>query len=74
MLFSQNHEQSSMQDYSGSQVLFNKLLHSMKIKQERKISTIVDNQIKRLTVEEQINAWTDCSIWQPRFLYTQKLS
>jgi len=51
-----------MQDYSGSQVLFNKLLHSMKIKQERKISTIVDNQIKRLTVEEQINAWTDCSI------------
>jgi len=46
-----------MPDYSGSQVLFNKLLHSMKIIQARKIST-VDKQIKRLTVEEQINVWT----------------
>lgn len=62
MLFSQDHEQSSMPDYSGSQVLFNKLLHSMKINQARKISTIVDKQIKRLTVEEQINVWTDCSM------------
>jgi len=51
-----------MPDYSGSQVLFNKLLHSMKIIQARKISTIVAKQIKRLTVEEQINVWTDCFI------------
>jgi len=51
-----------MPDYSDSQVLFNKLLHSMKIKQARKISAIVDMQIKRLTVKEQINVWTHCSI------------
>jgi hypothetical protein len=50
-----------MPDYSGSQVLFNKLLHSMKIIQARKIS-IVDKQIKRLNVKEQINVRTDCSI------------
>lgn len=42
----------SMPDYSCSQVLFNKLLHSMKIIQARKISTIVEKQIKRLTLEE----------------------
>jgi hypothetical protein len=51
-----------MPDYGGSQVLFNKLPHSVKITQARKISTIVDKQIKRLTVEEQTNVWTDCSI------------
>jgi len=34
----------------------------MKIIQARKISTIVAKQIKRLTVEEQINVWTDCFI------------
>lgn len=45
----------SMSDDSGSQVLFNKLLDSMKVIQARKISKIVDKQIKRLTLEEQIN-------------------
>jgi hypothetical protein len=62
MLFSQNNEQSSLCQISGSQVLFNKLLHSMKIIEARKISTVVDKQIKRPTVEEQINVQTDCSI------------
>jgi hypothetical protein len=51
-----------MLDYSGTQVQFIKLLHSMQIIQARKNLKRVDKQIKRLTVEEQIDVWTDCSI------------
>jgi hypothetical protein len=39
-----------MSDYSGSQVLFNKLLDSVKVIQARKISITVDEQKKKANV------------------------